>query len=184
MCSYLESRYGISISKQALDERFNEKSISFVKSVWQEVLQKELGSVYHSKLFPSFHRVRIKDSTKFNVPATLVDYRGSGGSSGTSKAGICIQYEYDLKSGQILDMTLTAAVRNDQQDAGETVGNIRKSDLVLRDLGYFSTAVLASMAHNEAFFLSRLPCGIHVYCTRDKHVHPHLRHSCLSPLNL
>jgi hypothetical protein len=163
MCSFLESRYGVEISKQSLDERFNEKCVNFVKSVLCEIIESKLSGIYSPELFTGFHEVRIKDSTKFNVPETLYSsYRGSGGNSGTSKAGISIQYEYDLKSGRILDMSLTPAVRNDQRDAVETAGHVAASDLVIRDMGYFSTAVLEAISRKEAFFLSRLPSSVSV----------------------
>ncbi|MDR0744310.1 MAG: IS4 family transposase, partial [Tannerella sp.] len=164
MCSYLENRYGIGISKQSLDERFNEQCVSFLKSVLCEILQSKLSNVYSTELFSGFHEVRIKDSTKFNVPETLLAaYRGCGGNSDTSKAGISIQYEYDLKSGRIVDLTLTPAVRNDQKDALETVGNVSASDLLIRDMGYFSTAVLETLSKKGAFFLFRLPSSVSVY---------------------
>ena len=73
-----------------------------------------------------------------------------------SKAGICIQFEYDLKSGRILDLSLTPAVRNDHADASETAENVEKGDLVIRDLGYCSTAVFEKFGQKGVYFLSRL----------------------------
>jgi hypothetical protein len=90
-------------------------------------------------------------------------YKGSGGSGSTSDAGISIQYEFDLKTGKFLDLTLTESIRNDQQDAKETVENVCKNDLVIRDLGYFSIPVLQKIQTQEAFFLSRLPSHVLVY---------------------
>jgi len=90
-------------------------------------------------------------------------YRGSGGSGSASEAGICIQYEFDLKTGKFLDLTLTEAIRNDQQDAGETVENVCENDLIIRDLGYFSMPVLQQINEQKAFFLSRLPSNVLVY---------------------
>jgi len=109
--------------------------------------------LYCNNFLSTFHHVRIKDSTKFNAPDTLSPhYRGNGGSGATSSAGISIQSEFDLKTGEFLDLTLTEAVRNDQSDANETVGNICKNDLLIRNLGYFSTSVLQKIKTNEAFF--------------------------------
>ncbi|MDR2087024.1 MAG: hypothetical protein LBP72_07590 [Dysgonamonadaceae bacterium] len=80
MVSRLESQYGIKITKQSLDERFNKACTCFVKSVLREVIQEHLQSIYHPALFNSFHQVRIKDSTKFKLPAHMeTDYRGYGG---------------------------------------------------------------------------------------------------------
>jgi len=49
-----------------------------------------------------FKRIRILDATMFQLPdAFAIDYQGSGGSSNT--AGVKIQLEYGLLSGQFLN---------------------------------------------------------------------------------
>ena len=158
LVSYLGDQYGIDMCKQSLDERFNERTVNFVQSVLSRLIREQFSSVLYSEAFlSSFNQVRIKDSTKFNVPSNLkAHYQGSGGSGSTSEAGISIQYEFDLKTGKFLDLTLTEAIRNDQQDGKETAEDICKNDLVIRDLGYFSIPVLQKIQEKEAFFLSRL----------------------------
>ena len=165
LVSYLDNQYCIEIRKQSLDERFNERTVNFVKSVLSRLIREQFsGVLYCEEFLSNFNNVRIKDSTKFNVPSHLKEhYRGSGGSGSTSEAGICIQFEYDLKTGQFLDLTLTEAIRNDQQDAKETAEEVCKNDLVVRDLGYFSIPVLQNIHKKEAFFLSRLPSHLRVY---------------------
>ena len=165
MVSHLNTNYGIDIRKQSLDERFTEKTVNFVKSVLKRLISEQFSDLLYCKEFLSiFHHVRIKDSTKFNVPANLAShYRGSGGSGDTSDAGISIQYEFDLKTGQFLDLHVMKAVRNDQQDAKETAENVCENDLVIRDLGYFSISVLQTIAKQKAFFLSRLKSDVLVY---------------------
>ena len=121
-----------------------------------------LPLLYSEEFLSQFKHVLIKDSTKFKVPNNLeAHYKGCGGSS--SASGISIQYEFDLKkTGKFLDLTITQAVRNDQQDAKETAENVCKNDLVIRDLGYFSIAVLQKIRKQEAFFLSKLlPAAYH-----------------------
>jgi len=163
LASYLENRYGIEFRKQSLDERFSEKTVNFVKTVLSRLISEQFSSVLYSEEFLSdFNHVRIKDSTKFNVPSNLAThFKGSGGSGST--AGISIQYEFDLKTGKFLDLTITQAVRNDQQDAKETAENVFKNDLVLRDLGYFSIPVLQKIIEKEGFFLSKLLSAVSVY---------------------
>ena len=53
---------------------------------------------------------------------------GFGGSA--SKAGACIQYEFELKSGQVNDLTITPANSSDSKDALATMGfsSERRSD--------------------------------------------------------
>jgi transposase len=68
-----------------------------------------------------------------------------------------------LKTGEVLDLTITESVRNDQRDANETAENVCENDLIIRDLGYFSTSVLQKIGTRKAYFLSRLPSSVSVY---------------------
>jgi len=165
MVSKLQSDFGISINKQSLNERFNAKSVFFVKEVLREVLREQFSNLYFPELLPNFSRILIKDSTKMLVPPGLESkYRACGGDvHSRSKAGISIQYEYDLKSGGITDLTITSGDRNDRTDAGETACKIEKNTLIIRDLGYFSTPVYEACSEKESFFLSRLDCSTNVY---------------------
>lgn len=162
---YLVSRladvHGIEISKQGLDERFTMRAVDFVKAVLSRLIGAQFSDMLISESFFScFNHVRIKDSTSFKVPDNLAEsYSGNGGGI----AGISIQYEYDLKTGKFLDLAITEAGRNDRKDAGETSENICEADLVIRDMGYFSTSVLRDFDGNKAFFLSRLPANVSVY---------------------
>ena len=172
MVSHLDSEFGVRISKQSLNERFNEKYEVYVKSVLSEILVEQFSGLYSDKLLPGFSRIRIKDSTKFMVPSCLASkYKSCGGDvHSRSKAGISIQYEYDLKSGAITDLNITSGNRNDRTDSGETSENMEKGDLMLRDLGYFSTPVFEKCIEKEAFFLSRLDCSTHVYYENGRQV--------------
>jgi hypothetical protein len=142
------------------------KTVRFVKSVLSRLIQAQFSDCLISGEFLSgFHHVRIKDSTTFKVPDNLAaHYSGNGG----GLAGITIQYEFDLKTGEFLDLTITEASRNDQTDSGETADNICENDLVLRDMGYFCTPVLRKFDEKRAFFLSRLPASITVYHEDEK----------------
>jgi len=165
MVSRLKSDFGVTVKKQSLDERFNEKSADFVKSVLKEVLREQFSNLYSAELLPDFSRIRIKDSTKFMVPANLEEhYKSCGGDTRScSNASISVQYEYDLKSGEVTDLNITSGDRNDRTDAGETADNMEEGDLILRDLGYFSTPVFANCTEKKAFFLSRLDSSTNVY---------------------
>jgi len=172
MASLLKSDFGIEMTKQSLDERFNEKCVDFVNAVLREVLRKQFAGLYSGELLPSFSRIRIKDSTKFTVPPNMQEeFKACGGDTHSrSKAGVSVQYEYDLKSGEVTDLNITSGDRNDRTDAGESVENMEKNDLIIRDLGYFSTPVLKSCMEKEAFFLSRLDCSTHVYDANMKQI--------------
>ena len=136
----------------------------FVMEVLIEVLERQLNKVFCADFLPQFNQVCIKDSTKFNVADRLSGhFKGTGARPGTTKACVCIQYEYDLRSGKILDLNVTEGVRNDAIDASETKGRINKADLILRDLGYYNLSILTGFANAGAFFISRLNTSTLIY---------------------
>jgi hypothetical protein len=160
MVSYLSDKFGIEISKQSLDERFNERCLSFIKAVFQELIQDRLSSIYGDNFFEHFSSVPIKDSTKIKTPSNMsANYPGLGG----TPSGISIQYEYDLKTNRVLDMNITAATRNDRTDSVATKSNIESGSLIIRDLGYYAGATFQSIIDNDAYFLSRLHSTTTVY---------------------
>jgi hypothetical protein len=156
--------YGIKISKQSIDDRFNECSVVFVKEILKKVLEKQLCKVFATGFLPRFNRLCIKDGTRFNLPERLAKYyKGFGGSAGTSSATVCIQFEYDARSGKILSLDITNGTRNDHTDAQETITRIDKGDLILRDLGYYSLPILTKFDCSGAYFISRLGLKTNVY---------------------
>lgn len=150
------------ISKQGLDQRFNENCVKFLKSVFQQLLKNRLSSqtIIQSNL--SFNRIRILDATSFQVPDNYAEkYPGSGGCANT--AGLKIQLEYELKSGKIINMQSGAGSNSDSKFATETRNTIKKDDLIIRDLGYFSIDSFKNIEENRAFYISRLKPNIATY---------------------
>ncbi len=156
-----EMKSGCRISKQGLDERFNEQGVSFLKSVLNRSLDNRFQNLIQGDAH--FSSCCIRDSTRFALPdeyATV--YKGHGGATNTH-AMISIQHEVDLLSGRQLDLQLTSGRRNDQQDSRESCPNIEKNSLSIRDLGYVTTYYLKQVVDREAYFLNRLPAQIHVF---------------------
>lgn len=158
MSSFLEIEHNTKVSKEAINKRFTENCVQFVEAVWGEVLKeryKDFLCSYGDNIFRSFNRVRIKDSTKFQLPdAMKADFPGTGGCA--SAAGVSIQFEYDIKSGTILYLKICPGTMNDHQDAADTCLDVERDDLIIRDLGYFSRDVLRVFVEKGAYFLSRL----------------------------
>lgn len=150
------------ISKQGLDQRFNENCVKFLKSIFQQLLKNRLSSQTVIQSGLSFNRIRILDATSFQVPDNYAEkYPGSGGCANT--AGLKIQLEYELKSGKIINMQSGAGSNSDSRFATETKNTIEKNDLIIRDLGYFSIDSFKNIEENEAFYISRLKPNIATY---------------------
>lgn len=164
----LSDHSGITISRQSLNERFSERAVEFVKEIFKQALEIELGYFYNSTLFAQFNYVRIKDSTKFNVDNRLEkQFKGSGGDKYAKKACVCIQYEYDIKSGKILDLSITPGTITDSTNAKDTQCNINNQDLVIRDLGYYNLEVLMAFEKSQAYFISRLNMSTSIFYAKD-----------------
>jgi hypothetical protein len=161
--SEIADKFGITISKQSLDERFNDSAVIFMRSLFEEQLSKQIIGNVNSDFLKMFGRVRIKDSTRFDLPDKLKEYFKGFGGKCTSEAGIGIQYELDLKNGKSLELDITDAIWSDSKDAQEKVENIESSDLILRDLGYFTIKVLKEIIERKAFLISRLQTKVMVY---------------------
>lgn len=152
----------VPISKQGLDQRMNTKAVEFLSLLLQKQLMSQTSECINVDLMNSFSRVRVKDSTKFDVHKQLQEWLpGFGGSA--SAASACIQYEFDLKSGECIDLSLTPGNVPDSKDAQAKSLDIQKGDLILRDLGYFALDVLNDVQEKEAYYLSKLNVKTHVY---------------------
>jgi hypothetical protein len=156
------SEHDIWVTKQGLDKKFNEHTLSFIKKLIEKQLSVELGLHIDAGWLSSFKRVTIKDGTRFNLPEEYKDYLPGSGGSG-SKAGACLQFEFDLKSGHVTDLDLTSSNRPDVKDALELLDNVKKGDLIIRDLGYYAFKSFINIIKKEAFFISRLGAKTNVF---------------------
>jgi hypothetical protein len=162
----LHQRYGIVISKQGINNRFNHVAVQFFRAILEEVLGSTLSRDDYMPILDNFTNVRIKDSTAFQLPSNLsFQYPGCGG--GASKAGIRIQFEYDYKTGGVIDLSLHPFNRNDMTDARENLANIQENDLIIRDLGFVSQDILYQIHTRQAYFLNRLPVNNKVYTWKN-----------------
>jgi len=168
-CEVAES-FGISISKQGIDDRYDASAVAFIRSIFEEQMAKQIDGTIDSDFLKQFNRVRIKDATRFDLPKRMKgSFPGFGGKI-TSEAALAIQYEFDAKNGKILDIDITSAKRTDYQDALEKTGDIMKGDLVVRDLGYFKTDVFKKIIEAGGFLISRLHSKILVFEPNGKEV--------------
>jgi len=164
LCTKLSEEIGVVISNQALDQRLNERCVKFLKKIFEKLLCKTIAN---NTRIPSiwdkyFKRIRILDSTAFQVPENYKDiYPGSGGCSQPS--GVKIQLEYELKSGNLMNISVGAGSASDNTFGSKIRDTIKAGDLILRDLGYFSFEDFLDIENKKAFYISRLKPNIAVY---------------------
>jgi len=152
------------MSPEGLNQRFNPAAVAFLREVFTSLLTQKLCSnqSLSAHMMSIFNRIRILDATVFQLPDTFaIDYQGSGGSSNT--AGGKIQLEYDLLSGQILNVQLGPGKNNDKTYGTICLETVEKGDLCLRDLGYFDLSDLQAIHDKKAYYISRLKLNTRIY---------------------
>ncbi|WIY58777.1 IS4 family transposase [Bacillus arachidis] len=164
LCSCLEASTEVLISPEGLNQRFNVTAVQFLQQVLAELLNQKLSS---TKLLTSpytsiFKRIRILDSTAFQLPDVFSSvYPGAGGCSHT--AGVKIQLEYDLLSGQFLHIHTGPGKQHDRTYGSLCVPTVTANDLCIRDLGYFHLKDLQHIQDKKAYYISRIKSNTRIY---------------------
>jgi len=160
---------GCTYSKQAFHQRLAKNLEPFLAQVAVALFGQMSAPLRTEGCFAHFGRVLLHDSTIQSLPRHLAAaFPGSRNQKCQDRAALKIQWICDLLSGALLHLSLSSFRRNDQAAAADLLPVLRKGDLVLRDLGYFSLTVLAQVQAAQAFFLSRLRHGVVVRDPRNQ----------------
>lgn len=160
--AYVAMEHNIQMRKQSIDDRFTDKSVEFVRVLLEQHMSTQITKHIDTDCLKNFTSVKIKDSTRFQIPDHLKEaYPGNGGLA--SKAGIHVQFEFDLLSGKVSDLHVTDSLHQDTTDAKQTIEMVERGSLILRDLGYFSSNTLQEIALKNAYYISRLDHKINIY---------------------
>ncbi|SEJ87293.1 Transposase DDE domain-containing protein [Bacillus thuringiensis] len=169
LSSCLEASTEVLISPEGLNQRFNKAAVQFLQHILAELLSRKLtSSIQISSPYTSvFKRIRILDSTAFQLldPFSFV-YPGAGGCSHT--AGVKIQLEYDLLSGQFLHIHTDPGKQHDRTYGSLCVPTVTTNDLCIRDLGYFHLKDLQHIQDKKAYYISRIKSNTRIYQKNPK----------------
>lgn len=154
---------GKSVSKQAVFDRIHSSTVDFAKALLEHVVMQKNRKQFDSTLFNSFGRVLLQDSTTLKLPDCLSNSYPGNASHGVQKAVARIQSIIDLKAIKFLHFGLGAYTQNDQSASGFITTLVKKTDLVIRDLGYFAIDTFKSLIASEVLFLSRMKFNVGLY---------------------
>jgi hypothetical protein len=143
------------MSPEGLNQRFNSQAVQLLQQVFASLLHQRfcLSSQIPTSYINYFHRIRILDSTHFQVPDKFAStYQGSGGSG--QNVGVKIQLEYDLLSGQFLHVHVRSGKHNDKTYGSTCLTSLQPHDVCIRDLGYFGLKDLHTIDECGAYFTS------------------------------
>lgn len=146
------------VSKQAINAKFSTKSRYFVKKILDETISVEIAKISEKSALENFNSVKIKDSTIIELDESLAsEFEGFGKNGGpNSKSAMRVQFEFDIKTDKINDLSLHSATERDSIDVINKQNFVEKDDLIIRDLGYYSQTVIDSIVEKQAFFVSKL----------------------------
>ncbi|MEE3950083.1 IS4 family transposase [Bacillus wiedmannii] len=164
LSSRLEASTEVLISPEGLNQRFNQAAVQFLQQLLAELLNQKLSStkLISSPYISFFKRIRILDSTAFQLPDVFSSvYPGAGGCSHT--AGMKIQLEYDLLSGQFLHIHTGPGKQHDRTYGSLCVPTVTANDLCIRDLGYFHLKDLQHIQDKKAYYISRIKSNTRIY---------------------
>ncbi len=162
ICALLYEHYKVNVTKQGLEQRFNEPCIAFIKSIFKNLLNCfATDNLKMPEILKQFIKVKLLDSSVISLPETLSNvFPGFGGAA--SKSALRVQALFDLTSNDISNIDLTAATKNDQGYKGY-LEHIEKGALLLQDLGYFDLNSFNEITKKEAYFISRFKSNINTY---------------------
>lgn len=162
------------MSSQALCKRINTPSSSaLMKGVLNELLIKVHEKITYScpKLaigLKGFNRILVEDSSIIMLNEKLEEkYKGTNRGGCSGKAQVKIDLITDISKGLLVDAQLFRGNEPDRGIAERILSIIKKGDLIIRDLGYFTINAFRKIADFGSYFLSRLLPGVLFYLNED-----------------
>ncbi len=147
---------GVSITAQGLEQRLDERAADCLKRVLEHAVTEMLATnQVEIPLLKRFNGVYLQDSSAITLPNELIDvWQGCGGSKGES-AGLKIQVELSLSSGQLRGPLLQSGKEQDRSSQLQTDA-LPKGSLLMRDLGYWSLKEMKKRTQRGEFWLFRV----------------------------
>ena len=150
------SSLGMPMSAQGMEQRLNESSAQFMKSVLELAVQEKISGMTKSAfpILEKFKGVHLRDSSTISLPANLKEvWKGSGNSQGES-AALKIQVSWEYSRGALDGIFLQDGYCQDKTSPYQNM-NLPSGALHIGDLGYFSLEKLATDSHNGVFWITR-----------------------------
>ena len=153
------------VSKQSIWKRIDTTFILMLKQLMQKALNDMIlkETPIKSTIFEPFRDVFIQDSTSLKLPDSLKSVFPGNVSMGKQKSVAKIQLIYNITTCTVKRLLVTPFTDNDQKESPGILKDIKKGDLVIRDLGYFVMYVFRKITEKKAYFLSRLLLSVSIY---------------------
>lgn len=161
--------FDILVKPQALSQRMDKKeSVKFLQLVLKECVGNVLKIAFKNKyshLFGMFTSVKIEDSTQIKLNERVNGFKGNGGSS--SKSAMKLNVVYGMTDNTVADVNIVSGSTPDQELSKDVEFRIKKGELWIRDLGYFSTKAMSIIHKIGGYFISRFRKGVNIYAEEN-----------------
>ena len=159
----------MSMTREGLHLRFNSCAVSFMQRCVEFILKQKVNSMVaiNSHLLNRFKSIKIFDSTSWDInPLLSTVFPGCGGNASNANCKIQLCYEYLSASLTFFD--ITSGNKPDSGYTAQVPKHINAGELLLADLGYFSTKSFNRIVKNSAYFLSRFFVTTTMYDAKTK----------------
>ena len=157
---------GRAVTPQAVNARFTEATAEFLRAVLEDVTRIIVQPNQHAQtVLDRFSAVHVSDSTVVMLPDEVRHiWPGCGNRTGQGEAGAKIQVQWDLRTGQLKELTLHPAREPDRSAPVQTAEVVPQS-LRLADLGYFSLKTFERIDAGGGYWMSRYLPGVNLFST-------------------
>lgn len=152
---------GTPITRQGLHHRFSDEASDFLYEVLKVSLNQVVRAMPVDKgMLSRFTHVELLDSTQIELPGELEDvWLGSGGYvSGKTSSAVKLNVRWDVRSGQLCDLELSDGRQHDGKSSIQ-YATMPAGSLRIADLGYWKLEVLAKIADERSYWLTRHKVG-------------------------
>lgn len=150
----------VNVSAQAIDQRFNEKTVAF----FEEVLNTAFTQVVAADpvaipLLARFSEVIVEDSSTFTLPDVLKElWEGCGGKTFGTLSAFKVHVRWDLLNGSLTNLALGPGKLPDNKSPFKMNRRQRRS-VRIGDLGYFDTQAFEQEHAAGEYWISRVKVG-------------------------
>lgn len=149
---------GVTLTRQALNERMRPQTELFVKRVVERIISKQTPPLQTPKIkgaLKHFKNVKIDDSTTIGLPDALAKEFPGNVSRGVKKALAKIHAMYNITENNFSFLNVHSFSNNDQSLSANVLAYLQPGDLCLRDLGFTILDVVSDFIDNGIYFIAR-----------------------------
>lgn len=165
---------GVSISPQAIDDRFNPQAAELLRRLLDaaacELIAADPVAI---PILRRFSAVIVEDGSIVSLPDELAQvWQGTGERTGHNQAALKIELRHDLLTGQVQGPFLQSGRVHDRRSFLQALALPQKA-LRLADLGFFSLDKLTVQDASGSYWLSRLQVQTAVFDARGQRLDLH-----------